>query len=61
MFLFEKKKCLFCVADPDFINNSKFQITWVDYDENYVKNLMNAAEIFWRENIFMNLFNSLKK
>ncbi|XP_072403334.1 uncharacterized protein [Diabrotica undecimpunctata] len=61
MFMFAKKKCLFCVADPEFENNSNFNYTWVDYDENHLESLMTAAESFWTHNIFPRLLKSVDK
>lgn len=60
MFLLNRKKCLFCVADPEFESNSNFFFTWVEYDEDYTLSIMNAAECFWRHNIYPQLFNSVK-
>lgn len=60
MFLSNKKKCLFCVAEPDFETNSKFRNIWVEYDEAYMESIMSAAENFWRHNIFPQLYKSLK-
>lgn len=60
MFLFERKKCLFCVAHPDFENNSKFYHVWEELDKEYITFLMDAAECFWRDNIFVHLYNSVK-
>lgn len=61
MFMFKKKKCLFCVADPDFELNNKFSHIWVEYDPEYIEMLMDAAECFWSNNIFPHLYNSAKK
>ncbi|KAL1509286.1 hypothetical protein ABEB36_004048 [Hypothenemus hampei] len=61
MFFFNKKKCLFCVADPNFEKNFKCHYIWVKYDEAYVESIMSAAEDFWRYNIFSYLCSSVKK
>ncbi|CAG9765891.1 unnamed protein product [Ceutorhynchus assimilis] len=60
MFMFEKKKCLFCVADSNFENNLKFYHVWEEFDREYINFLMDAAECFWRDNIFVHLYNSVK-
>lgn len=60
MFLLNRKKCLFCVSDPEFENNSNFSFAWVEYDEDYPQSIMNAAEYFWSHNIYPHLFNSVK-
>lgn len=57
MFLLNKTKCLFCIADPDFENNSKLQYIWVDYDEKHTEFLLDSAEQFWKENIFKHLYD----
>ena len=51
---------MFCVADPNFEKNGKFEQIWVEYDEEHVEMIMNAAECFWRHNIFPQLLNSAK-
>lgn len=55
MFMSNTSKCLFCVTDPDFENNSKFHYNWVEFDGDYLDRLLTAAEHFWCQNIFPEL------
>lgn len=60
MFLFNKKKCLFCVADPNFEKNCVIHQIWVKYDPEYTETVMEAADCFWRQNIFPHLYKAAK-
>lgn len=61
MHLFGKQKGIFCVADPFFETNGKVSLLYVDYDQEFTENLIEAAEAFWKENIFPFLLSSFKK
>ncbi|XP_043478494.1 uncharacterized protein LOC122513004 [Leptopilina heterotoma] len=58
MLAAEKKKGLFCVADPKFENNKNFQFVWVKYDENFTNKIIKNSVDFWKQNIFPALLNS---
>ncbi|XP_061706708.1 uncharacterized protein LOC133517409 [Cydia pomonella] len=47
-----KNKCLLCVADPKFESNSLIETIVVNFDKNYIDNLMRDAEKFWDENVY---------
>ncbi|VEN57621.1 unnamed protein product, partial [Callosobruchus maculatus] len=59
MYFFKKLKGVFCVADPSFEINNEVEVTFIDYDEDYVMTLLEAAKLFWITNIFPVLKNSL--
>lgn len=60
MYLSQKKKCLYCVADPDFSNNKKVEIINVSFDFDYVDNLIkNNLLNFWKCNIYPLLYHSI--
>lgn len=61
MHLFGKQKGIFCVADPFFETNGKVTLWYVDYDQEFIENIIEAAEAFWKENVFPFLLNSFKK
>lgn len=42
MYLTNRKKCFFCVADPEFEVNGQVKILAVNYDEGYVSSLILA-------------------
>ncbi|XP_063390036.1 uncharacterized protein LOC134675637 [Cydia fagiglandana] len=47
-----KKKCAFCIADPDFEQNKNIKIIWVKFDATYTNNLLQKAEQFWKDTIY---------
>lgn len=60
MHLFNKKRGIFCVADPSFEVNNSITIHYEDYDKDFVEVIQVAAEEFWKANVFPMLFKSLK-
>lgn len=61
MMATEKKKELFCVADPQFENNKKFQFVWVEFDKNFTAEIIGKAVNFWKKNIFPVLLKSIRR
>lgn len=59
MLLFKKKKGIFCVADPNFEENNKINLQYIEFDSEFISELVHAAEIFWCSYIFPLLFRSL--
>lgn len=60
MLAAQKETCWFCVADPNFENNGKIDKIKIDFDENYIHNLMDAAKAFWKANVFPMILNSAR-
>lgn len=60
MYATKKLECIFCVADADFEKTEEIHIMHIKYDENYVNKMLSVLEIFWKDNIFPKLYNSLK-
>lgn len=60
MHMFEKRRGIFCVADPSFEVNNTITFQYIDYDEEFIVNIMTAAEEFWKNHIFPMLFNSIE-
>lgn len=60
MYLFKKRKGIFCVADPEFEENQKLHILYEDLDVDFIEDIVNSAEIFWSQNIFPVLISSVK-
>lgn len=60
MHLFEKKKGIFCVTDPAFEINKEISVYYVEYDREYIEQIINAAEMFWCDNVFPILIKSIK-
>lgn len=58
MHIFNKKKCLFCVTDPNFEGNGKITHIFVDYNLEIVNKLIMKAEQFWSQHIFKQLYDS---
>lgn len=51
MHMANKSSGLFCVASPTFEEDKKVQIVHVEYEEEYVDNLVERAMKFWEKNI----------
>ncbi|KAL4718530.1 hypothetical protein ACJJTC_018273, partial [Scirpophaga incertulas] len=61
MYLSQKKKCLYCVADPDFNNNKKVELINISFDFEYVDNLIKHNLLnFWKCNIYPLLYQSIE-
>lgn len=58
MLAAEKRKCILCIADPEFEKNSRIETHIVNYDENYIQKIMDEAELFWKANIFPKIYKS---
>ena len=61
MLACKKRKGLFCVADPLFETTKNIHLIWVDFDEVYINEIINKAEVFWSLFIFPKLLESVKK
>lgn len=59
MFVTKMRKGYFCVANPDFEDSKKVQVIVVDYDSEYVSNLLVNVASFWKSNIFPLLIRSV--
>ncbi|KAK4882331.1 hypothetical protein RN001_005650 [Aquatica leii] len=60
MLCTNKQKGLFCVADPNFDQNNLITILTVDYDENYMHNLIVRSLNNWKNFVFSGLYKSVK-
>ena len=49
MHLAQKRNALFCVASPSFERNKRVKIVHVEYDEEYLENVMDTALMFWEK------------
>lgn len=58
MYVTNYKKCYFCVADPNFETNNTVKILTVEYDEEFVTEILSAIVPFWKNNIYPILCNS---
>lgn len=61
MLAAETKKGLFCVADPDFEKNKKINVIWVNFDHDYIFELLDRSMNFWKENVFGKMRDSIMK
>lgn len=61
MFCCDKKKGLFCVADPKFEKkrDNRVVILNVDFDEDLLKNLINSSQEFWLQSVYPKLYDSV--
>lgn len=59
MFVTKMRKGYFCVAHPDFEESKKVDVIVVDYDNEYVNNLLINVTSFWKANIFPILIRSV--
>lgn len=55
MFLANKKKGFFCVADPDFESNHKITFHEFSLDNKFCKDSLKKAKAFWVKHIFHKL------
>lgn len=61
MYLTGKKNCFFCVADPDYCQNKKVEVLRVQYDPQYIENIIkNKLLEFWKMNIYPLLYKSVE-
>ncbi|XP_045493660.1 uncharacterized protein LOC123697005 [Colias croceus] len=58
MYVTNKKKGYFCVAHPDFEQSKKVDIVLINYDDEYVNDLLQNVETFWKVNIYPILVRS---
>ena len=54
------RKGLFCVAKHNFEETGELITIWVDYNEGFLKNMIEKALQFWKINIYPKLLESLK-
>lgn len=52
MHITKRKKALLGVADLNFERNKKVVKVWIDYDEDYVKELIDDANAFWVQAVY---------
>ncbi|XP_037045889.1 uncharacterized protein LOC119081257 [Bradysia coprophila] len=52
MHITKRKRALLGVADLNFEKNKKVVKVWIDYDENYVKELIDDANAFWIQAVY---------
>lgn len=52
MHITKRKKALLGVADWNFERNKKVVKVWIDYDEDYVKELIDEANTFWIQAVY---------
>ena len=57
MHAVNKQKGLFCVEDPKYEQNKILNIVWVDYNETFLRPLLEQASTFWKPSIFPLLIN----
>lgn len=60
MYCANLNKSYFCVASSDFEKDNKVNIIEIDYDQNYVSELLHGVISFWKQNIFPILYESVK-
>lgn len=60
MFASNIKRGYFCVADCNFEVNNLVDITLLEYDEDFLRNILNSSVQFWKKNIFPLLYRSTK-
>lgn len=59
MCLTNLKKGYFCVAHPDFEISKKVDIILIEFDDEYVTNLLITVSSFWKANIYPLLIRSI--
>lgn len=59
MYCANRNKCYFCVASSDFEKNNEVSIINIDYDHDYVTELLDNVVSFWKNNIFPILHKSV--
>lgn len=52
MHITKRKRALLGVADLNFERNKKVVKVWIDYDEDYVKELIDEANAFWIQAVY---------
>lgn len=55
MYFAEKRKCLFCIASPQFEQDKSLAIHEVDYDENYCLTILSGCTAFWKKAVLEKL------
>ena len=60
MYLSGLKKCVFCVADPNYTSNHKVEIVNVIYKEDYVSDYLKKIITFWKSNVYPLLHKSVE-
>ena len=58
MLMCGRKKGLFCVASPSYENDEKVQIIDVDYDDEFISEIIDAYLTFWKKAILFHLFSN---
>ena len=61
MFMQNVKKGYFCMAKHDFEISQNIIVIIINYDEQFVMELINNAMTFWKQNIFPLLLNAISK
>ncbi|XP_046735010.1 uncharacterized protein LOC124404720 [Diprion similis] len=61
MFMKQVKKGFFCIANHDFETSHKIRLICVDYDEDFVLDLIEKAMAFWKENIYPLILRAAKE
>ena len=52
MLLFNKKKGILALADPNFVESKKIELFHDSFDENFLNEIFTNAEKYWLEEIF---------
>lgn len=60
MFCTGIQKGLFCVASPDFETSRNVRILHVEFDDEYIKNIIACATENWKEFVYPKLYKSLE-
>lgn len=60
MYCANLKKSYFCVASSDFENDNKVDIVEIEYDEEYVSEILQSVILFWKQNIFPVLYETVR-
>lgn len=60
MFCAKVDESIFCVANSNFENSNNVSIIKVQYDENFVRELLDSVLTFWKTNIYPILYESTK-
>ncbi|KAL5236791.1 hypothetical protein ACI65C_004201 [Semiaphis heraclei] len=58
MHVLKKPRGLLATADPDFTQNKKVHISWIDYNKNMCDDLVKKSWTFWKTFIFPILINT---
>lgn len=57
---YKKKTAYFCVAHPDFETSRKVDNNVVEYDREFVSELLQDVATFWKKHIYQLLLRSVK-